>query len=139
MQLIFRLDDGFSCEIGQSEGGTTFKTHRVIERRDPGGNIYTAEPLNGQGGLKKVNRTELLDTKAMALMDVDTLAERHDRLVTEEEIRESSTSSDADEYEVGFRIKNAAQERSRLVSSESEADETPMLNSLLVRAPEPTP
>ena len=75
MQLIFRLDDVFLCEIGQFEGGTTFKIHRVIERRDPGGNIYTAEPLHGQGGLKMVNRTELLDTRAKALMDVDALAE----------------------------------------------------------------
>ena len=62
----------------------------------------------------------------MALMDVDTLAERRDRLVTEDEIRESATSSDEDEYEVGFRIKNAAQERSRLFTSESEADHPPM-------------
>ena len=56
--------------------------YRVIERTDPGGNVYTVESLNGQGGLKTVNRTELLDTKAMALMDVDALAERHDRPVT---------------------------------------------------------
>ena len=99
--------------------------YRVIERKDPGGNVYTVEPLTGQGGLKTVNRTELLDTKAMALVDVDALAERHDRPVTEDESRESSSSSDDDEYEVGFRMKNAAQARSRLVTSESEADDPP--------------
>ena len=38
----------------------------MIERKDPGGNVYTVEPLNGQG--KGGNRTELLDTKPMALM-----------------------------------------------------------------------
>ena len=105
--------------------------YRVVERRDAGGNVYTVEPLNGQGGLKTVNGTELLDTKAMALMDVDGLAEAHDRPLTEDELRESETSSDEDEYEVGFRIKNAAQERSRPVSSESEADDTPMPNMIV--------
>ena len=105
--------------------------YRVVERRDAGGNVYTVEPLNGQGGLKTVNRTELLDTKAMALMDVDLLAERHDRPLPEEELRELATSSDEDDYEVGFRIKNAAQERSRPMSSESEADDTPMPNMIV--------
>ena len=105
--------------------------YRVIEQRDPGGNVYTVESLNGQGGLKTVNRTELLDTKAMALMDVDGLAEAHDRPLPEDELRESATSYDEDEYEVGFRIKKAAQERSRPVSSESEADDTPMANMIV--------
>ena len=112
--------------------------YRVIERKDPGGNVYTVEPLTGQGGLKTVNRTELLDTKAMALVDVDALAERHDRPVTEDESRESSSSSDDDEYEVGFRMKNAAQARSRLVTSESEADDPPT-EDITEESPLPTP
>ena len=112
--------------------------YRVIGRKDPDSKVYTVEPLNGQGGLKKVNRTELLDTKAMALMDVYALAERHDRPVTEYDSRESSTSSDDDEYEVGFRIKDAAQARSRLVTSESEADDPPT-EDITEEAKLPTP
>ena len=90
----------------------------MVERRDTGDNVYTVEPLTGQGGLKTVKRTELLDTKAMALMDVDVFAERHDRPLPEGELRESATSFDEDEHEAGFRIKNAVQEISRPMSSE---------------------
>lgn len=79
-------------------------SYRVIERNDQDGNVYTVEPLDGHGGLKTVNRTELLDTKAMSLLNRGVSEERYDGPVSDAETEEFSNSSDESEYEVGIRM-----------------------------------
>ena len=39
--------------------------YRVIDRPDPGGNVYVVEPLDGDGNFKTLHRTQLLDTRGL--------------------------------------------------------------------------